>query len=65
MLTREQELKIFRAVCGADKVVTSQHANCCNGNSVYAGNFNQGVAKAKLKEFVEKRGLDFEYWKNL
>ena len=65
MPTRQQELKIFRAVCGGRRIVQSRHANVCNEYSVYAGNFNQGVSKAKLREYIERESLDFEYWKNL
>ena len=64
-MNKEQEIKIFRAICGEEKILTSQHQNTFNEHSEYAGNFNQGVCKVKLKEYIEKGGLDFEYWENL
>lgn len=64
-LNREEELSIFRKVCGCKKVVTSDHTNFMNGNTTRVAYYNQGISKVKLKEFIEKEGLEFEYWKTL
>lgn len=64
-MDNQEELKIFRAVVGNQKVVTNCHTNIAHGNRVSDGNRNQGISRAKLVEFIKKEGLNYEYWKNL
>jgi len=55
-MNREEELKLFKKVCSEKKVVTNNHTNFMNRNTRQTGNFNQGVSKAKFREFIKQEG---------
>jgi len=64
-LTKDEQLTIFRKVCGSKRVVTNIHTNIANGNYEKDGFFNQGVSKVKLKEYKENEKLDLNFWKTV
>lgn len=55
-LSREEELRIFRKVCGKNRVTEKQHRNRLEGNSIRSGIYNQGISMAKLKEYIKEGG---------
>ncbi|WP_459195603.1 hypothetical protein [Wukongibacter baidiensis] len=54
LLQREDELKIFRKICGKKSVVLNESINRLEGNLIKVGYYNQGIARAKLKEYIDK-----------
>lgn len=62
ILLKEEEIKIFKKVNGVGEHFKTEHTNFVRDNKVCAANTNQGVARAKLREFVAREDVDYEYW---
>lgn len=61
----KKDVELFKKVSGFKKIVKNDHVNVSNSNKTADGNFNQGVSKAKFKEFLKKEGEKFEKWRKL
>lgn len=64
-LSFEEQLAIFKNVNSKNKKFENNHMNFISGHREADVIKNQGIAKAKLREYVVKEGVDFGYWKNL
>ncbi len=61
----EEEVRIFQAVNSEKKKIRVSHNDFISSSRVEEVTKNQGIARAKLREFVAKEGVDIEYWKNI
>lgn|GEM_PF-5565356 len=64
-ITREQELELFRRVCSSKRIITSQHENISYGNRKKDAIYNQQISLAKLRDFVNREGIDFNGWQDI
>lgn len=64
-LTTEEELVIFKNINSFNKKYKSEHLNFINTNKEYDVLRNQGIARAKLREFITKEDVNYEYWKSI
>lgn len=64
-LTKKQELIIFRKINASKNIVKTEHTNIRMSADVKDAIKNQGVSRAKLRKFIIKEDLNYEFWKNL
>lgn len=64
-LTKQEELIIFKNVNSFNKKYQSDHQNFIQSNQERDALRNQGVSRAKLREFVSKGEVHYEFWKNI
>lgn len=64
-LELEQEIKLFKKINGKEKIVTNNHQNFNGGNSRKAALYNQGIGRAKLRQFIIEKDIDIDFWENL
>lgn len=64
-LSKKQELNIFRKVNSSKNIIKTDHYNVIMSAEVNDAIKNQGVSRAKLRKFIIKEDLNYEYWKNL
>lgn len=61
----KEEIIIFQNINSADKKVVNGHTNVCMSNNLSEVEKNQSISRAKLREFIMKEGVDFDYWRNI
>lgn len=64
-LTKKQELNIFRKINSSENIIKTDHTNFNMSADVIDATKNQGISRAKLRNFIIKEDLNYEYWKNL
>jgi MoaA/NifB/PqqE/SkfB family radical SAM enzyme len=58
-MTLDEEIKLFQIInCGKISTVAGHH-NVINDNSAAAALYNQGIAKAKLKDYINDNSVNF------
>ncbi len=61
----KREIEIFKKVNSREVPLIAEHTNIVFSNSPAAGLRNQGIAKAKLQEYIDKKGADLSEWDNI
>lgn len=61
----EKDIKLFKAINGEEKIIKNGHQNFNDGNSKKTALYNQGIGRAKLRDFILEKNIDLDFWENL
>lgn len=64
-LTKQEEIIIFKNINSLDKKFNSEHQNFIQSNQEDHALLNQGISRAKLREYITKGEVNYEFWKSI